>query len=248
VFERRRDDVLRVVHTRAVRGAVGELARWAGGRGIPCIEAGDAELDHFAGTAHHEGLCVEARARRWTPANELAEMLVGSRSPAAARSSPPSPGAGTAVALDRVRNPYNVGAILRSSGFFGLDGAILGAPAPHPGLATTAVRVAEGAVEHLRMARTTDLADTLARMRARGICVLGADAHAEIDARDFAFRRPTVLVVGHEREGLAERVRAQCDALLAIRGSGRVDSLNVAVAAGVLLGALVHGLRSAPRA
>jgi tRNA G18 (ribose-2'-O)-methylase SpoU len=117
---------------------------------------------------------------------------------------------------------------------------LLGAPSPDPGLAPTAVRVAEGAVEHLRMARTTDLAETLARLRSRGIRVFGADMRATADARDFAFERPAVLVVGNEREGLADRVRAQCDALVAIRGSGRVESLNVAVAAGVLIGALVH--------
>lgn len=60
------------------------------------------------------------------------------------------------------------------------------------------------------------------------------------DARDFAFEGPAILVVGNEREGLADRVRSQCDALVAIRGSGRIESLNVAVAAGVLLGSLVH--------
>jgi TrmH RNA methyltransferase len=235
VFERRRDDVLRVVHTAEVRHAVADLARWAATRGVPCTEAPDAEVDRFAGSSHHEGLCVLARPRRWASANELADALTtppgGAASPGTTRA---------AVAFDRVRNPYNVGAVLRSAAFFGLEGAILGAPAPHPGLPPTAVRVAEGAVEHLRMARTTDLADTLARLRARGIRVIGADTHATTDARDFVFERPAVLVLGNEREGLAERIRAQCDALVAIRGSGRVESLNVAVAAGVLLGALAH--------
>jgi RNA methyltransferase, TrmH family len=63
---------------------------------------------------------------------------------------------GTAIALDRVRNPYNIGAIVRSAAFFGVDAALLGTPAPHPGLPPTAVRVAEGGAEHLALARTTD--------------------------------------------------------------------------------------------
>jgi len=144
------------------------------------------------------------------------------------------------MALDRVRNPYNVGAILRSAAFFGVAGVLLGAPAPHPGLATTAVRVAEGGVERLAMARTTDLAQTLAAMRARGIHVFGADGHAPTSALGFAFARPALLVVGHEREGLGDRIRAQCDALVAIPGGGGVDSLNVAVATGVLLAELTR--------
>jgi tRNA G18 (ribose-2'-O)-methylase SpoU len=97
------------------------------------------------------------------------------------------------------------------------------------------VRVAEGGVEHLQLARTTDLADTLGRLRARGVRVVGADGQATSAAAGFTYGRPAVLVLGNEREGLGERVRAQCDAVVAVRGAGRVESLNVAVAAGVLM-------------
>ncbi|MGH7439024.1 MAG: TrmH family RNA methyltransferase, partial [Polyangiaceae bacterium] len=148
---------------------------------------------------------------------------------------------GRVLALDRVRNPYNVGAILRSAAFFGLDGVILGAPAPHSGLAATAVRVAEGGAEEVALARATDLADTLSRLRARGVRIVGADGHATTDALTYRYEPPAVLVLGNEREGLADRVRAQCDVLVAVRGRGRVESLNVGVAAGVLVAQLVRG-------
>jgi TrmH RNA methyltransferase len=221
LLARRRDDVLRVAYSRAVRAEVGDLARWAASRRIPCEEVSEGELDRIAGSQHHEGLCVLARPRRWLSTNELADVLSRTR--------------GTALALDRVRNPYNVGAILRSAAFFGVDAALLGAPAPHPGLAPTAVRVAEGGAEHVQLARTTDLADTLGRLRAAGARVIGADGHATTNARGFDFGRPAILVVGNEREGLGDRIRAQCDGVVAVRGSGAVESLNVAVAAGVLL-------------
>jgi tRNA G18 (ribose-2'-O)-methylase SpoU len=65
--------------------------------------------------------------------------------------------------------------------------------------------------------------------------IVGADGQATTSARGFAFGRPAILVVGNEREGLGDRVRAQCDAVVAVRGSGAVESLNVAVAAGVLV-------------
>jgi TrmH RNA methyltransferase len=220
VFARRPADVLRVVHARSVRQEIGDLTRWAARERVPCAEVPEAELDRVADSAQHEGLCVFTRPRRWVSARDLVESLVRAR--------------GVAVALDRVRNPYNVGAILRSAAFFGAEGALLGAQAPHPDLAPTAVRVAEGGVEHLQVARTTDLADTLARARERGVRVVGADGQSKTGAIGFAFGRPSILVLGHEREGLSDRVRAQCDAVVAIRGSGHVESLNVAVAAGVL--------------
>jgi TrmH RNA methyltransferase len=226
VFERRRDDVLRVAFSRAVRQELAALCRWAVEQRIPCDEVSDAELDRIAGSGHHEGLCVLARPRAWLAANELAERLVRTK--------------GTCIALDRVRNPYNVGAVLRSAAFFGVDAALLGAPAPHPGLAPTAVRVAEGGVEHLALCRTTDLADTLARLRSRGVRVVGTDGHASASALEHRFERPVALVLGNEREGLGERVRAQCDAVVAIRGAGTVESLNVGVAAGVLVSRMMQ--------
>jgi TrmH RNA methyltransferase len=226
VFEARRDDVLRVAFSRAVRDEVGALARWAASNDVRCGEASDAELDRIAGSSHHEGLCVLARPRRWLGTGELAELLVRMR--------------GTCVALDRVRNPYNVGAVLRSAAFFGVNAVLLGTPAPHPGLPATAVRVAEGGAERVAMSRTTDLADTLARLRARGVRVVGTDGHATVSALEHRYERPSMLVMGNEREGLGDRIRAQCDAVVAIRGSGAIESLNVAVAAGVLISRMVQ--------
>ena len=226
VFARRRDDVVRFAFAREVRAEVADLVRWATSRGIPFAETNDDDLARIARSKQHEGLCVLARPRKWISPGELTDRLTRAR--------------GAAVALDRVRNPYNVGAILRSAAFFGLDAVLLGAPAPHPGLAEDAVRVAEGGVEHLAMSRTTDLADTLARARSRGAKVVAADAHAPTSAFNFDFARPVVLVVGNEREGISDRVRAQCDAIVKIEGSGALDSLNVAVATGVLLAELAR--------
>lgn len=226
VIARRPGDVLRIAYARPARHQGESLARWAKPRGVECREVDEPALEALAGATHHEGLCVLARARRWGAPGELAEVLVRDR--------------GVAVALDRVRNPYNVGAILRSAAFLGVDAALLGAPAPHPGIAPDAVRVAEGGVEQLLLSRTTDLADTLARLRDRGVRIVGADGASPVRALGYRFARPTMLVLGNEREGLGERVRACCDAVVAIPGSGAVESLNVAVAAGVLIAELVR--------
>lgn len=224
VFDRRRRDIRRVGYDPALRGELGELLRWAAGADVPCREEGERELSARAQSSQHEGLVLDVLPRRWLPARELARKLA--QSP------------GIVVALDRVRNPQNVGAVLRSAAFFGVKAVILGAPAPHPGLSPFALRVAEGGAEHLELCRTTDLADTLGRLRDEGVPIIGADAHATGGLDAVEPGASGVLVLGHEREGLGPRVKAQCTARVAIRGSGAIESLNVAVAAGVLLAEL----------
>jgi TrmH RNA methyltransferase len=224
VFERRRRDIRRIGYDAGVRHELPELLRWAAGAGVPCREETERELATRAESSQHEGLVLEVLPRRWLPPKELGAQLV--REP------------GLVVALDRVRNPQNIGAVLRSAAFFGAKAALLGAPAPHPGLPPFAQRVAEGGAEHLELCRTTDLADTLARLRAQRVHVIGADAHASAEVGALSVPLPCVLVLGHEREGLGPRVKAQCDSMVVIRGSGAIESLNVAVAAGVLLAGL----------
>ena len=225
VLAKRPADVIRVACTREL---VAEVEKTLGKRAddlqIGVLDEG--QIEKLAHTNQHEGLVLEARPRKWLGQNDLADLILKS--------------GGTVVALDRVRNSYNIGAILRSAAFFGVDATLLGAPAPHPGLDPNAIRVAEGGVEELALSRTTDLADTLARLRARGIKVYGADGEGEASALGFAFARPSVLVLGNEREGMSPRVRAQCDAILAIRGTGRVESLNVAIAASILVAELTR--------
>lgn len=195
-------------------------------KGVRVSPTSEHELRSITRTHNHEGIALRAAPRRWTPAKDLANVL--------------SNGRGTAVALDRVRNPYNIGAIVRSAAFFGIDAVLFGSRAPEPDLPEDAVRVAEGGAEHLALSRTTDLAETLKRLRESGVQIVGAESDGASSAVGFCFASKSVLVLGHEREGISERVRAQCDALVAIRGSGVIESLNVAIAASVMISELVR--------
>lgn len=186
------------------------------------------EIARACGSDLHEGLCLETTPREWTSPSALAELLVRTK--------------GTCVALDRVRNPYNIGAIVRSAAFFGVDGVLLGAQAPHPALAPLAVRVAEGGTEHIVLSRTTDLADTLSKLQAKGVHVYAGESGSKNNVIGFAFQRPAVLVMGNEREGLSDRIMRQCDQTVTIPGGGNmtgdVGSLNVSIAASVLIAEL----------
>lgn len=220
LLQKRPGDVTRVAFSKASARLVEPVVRPLKSRGISCRILPDGELDRIASVPQHEGLIVEAKARTWVAPGDIDVVE-------------------TAIALDRVRNPYNAGAIVRSAAFFGVKALIIGTPPDHPGLDPQAVRVAEGGVEHLVLARTTHLADALALLKKKGATVVGADGHAKMDVADLDVAGPRILVFGNEREGLHDRIRKQCDRLVAIRGSGNVESLNVAVAAGILIRAIV---------
>lgn len=221
VWVRRPADIVRLGYHGSLEAELSDLLSWAAAQRVPAKVLDDRELERVA--LNHEGLIAEVKERPWLSGGELADLLVDRR--------------GAALALDRVRNPYNVGAILRSAAFFGVDAVLLGAPAPHPALAPDAVRVAEGGAEDVALARTTDLAQSLAKLRARGVHVIGAESDAEASALELAWPRPVVVVVGHERDGMSERVRATCERMVTLPGRAEgslVGSLNVAVTSGIL--------------
>ena len=229
VFEKRPEDITRIGVAPERVSEVRALLAFAESNRIPWSELPESELLRIAASSQHEGLVLETVPRRWSALSDVADALIRTR--------------GFAIALDRVRNPYNVGAILRSAAFFGMDAAILGAPAPHPALAADAIRVAEGGAEHLRLARTTDLAESLSRFRGRGLRVVGAESDGIHTLFEYAFQAPTILVLGHEREGLSPRVRSVCDAVVRIPGIGHVESLNVGIAASLFISELARTKR-----
>lgn len=220
-------DVVKVAFSRQAAREIEPLTRPLRARGVPCAMLPDAELDRLARAPQHEGVYIEARPRAWTSPEDAGKRLVASR--------------GVGVALDHVQNPYNAGAILRTAAFFGAGALLLGVPADREALGAQAVRVAEGGAEYVPLSRTPHLADALGALRKLGVLVVGADGGAKRDWDAEPLSYPMVVVVGHERQGLHERVRAQCDALVAVRGTGAVESLNVAVAAGVLLARAARG-------
>lgn len=185
-----------------------------------------AELEKISGTMHHGGVAcvVQAEPLAAPSARDIARW-------AAARE--------TLVVLDRVGNAHNLGAIARSAAFFGVSNIVIPA---HPAAALpgeAAHRVAEGGLEHIRVWRAPALPAFLKALAAAGYETLGAAARGGAPVRRGAGARPLALVMGNEEKGLAPEVAKACGGLVTLTGSGRVESLNVSVAAAVLLHALI---------
>jgi len=137
------------------------------------------------------------------------------------------------VGLDEIQDPHNVGAILRSAGFFGVNAVLIPKWRSAP-VTETAARVSSGAVEHVPVIRIRNLADAILDLKEAGFEVIGADMSGAPLSSLIPPRR-CCLILGSEGEGIRRLVRERCDKLVSISGSGKVASLNVSAAAAVFL-------------
>jgi TrmH RNA methyltransferase len=220
VLNVRPQDVRHIAYAPEARKPVAELLRSAAQHRIAYRELPSAELDKLAGTLHHEGISLQVKARPALSVDSVIRALAEG---------------GFALALDRVRNPHNIGALLRSAAYFGARALLIGGDAGEPRLTPAAVRTAEGGAEHVGVCFAPELHDALDRLARAGARIVGADAHSGEPLARTRFGERCVLVLGNEREGLSPAVRRRCASQVRIPGSGRVESLNVSVAAGILL-------------
>jgi 23S rRNA (guanosine2251-2'-O)-methyltransferase len=189
-------------------------------------EVGDEELERRCGSADHQGVIAEVDPYPYADPGALLaddEALV--------------------LALDRVQDPRNLGAICRSAEVAGASGVVI--PDRHSaGVTAATCKASAGAVEHLAVARVRNLADWLGEAKRAGAWIYGADADAEDSYTSPDYGGRVVLALGGEGKGLRPRVAASCDVLVAIPRRGRVESLNVSAAAAVLaFEAVRHGAR-----
>ena len=176
----------------------------------------------------HQGAALEVKPLDW---GSLADVALA-----------PGKGPARLVLLDRVSDPHNVGAILRSAEVFGARAVI--APARHSAPETGALaKTASGALERQPYLRVPNLGNAIETLKDMGFVCLGLDGAAETDLGQVAAGltdRPVALVLGAEGPGLRERTRDLCDQLVRIPAAGDFGSLNVSNAAAVSLYAITQ--------
>jgi 23S rRNA (guanosine2251-2'-O)-methyltransferase len=148
------------------------------------------------------------------------------------------------VVLDGVEDPQNVGAILRSVDAAGADGVVRQTRHAAP-LEGAAAKASAGAVAHVRIAEVVNIARALDDLKDLGVWTVGLAGDAPILYTEIDFRQPTAVVLGAEGTGLRRLVRQRCDWLAALPMRGHVESLNVAVAAGIVLFVAVRQRKAA---
>jgi RNA methyltransferase, TrmH family len=226
-FAVRPDAVKSIAYTAALRRPLAEMLREAARRRIAYREVDAEELTRMAASVHHEGVCLLVAARPAPKAAELIESVAEQ---------------GLLLALDGVENPHNIGAILRSAAYFGVRGLVY--TSAEGSLPAAARRVAEGGAEHVPVVRMQELSGLLREAKRADIAVIGAGAHAKSSLDRFRWPERALIVLGHEQRGLSREAEVQRDKTVRIAGSRQVESLNVSVAAGILLAsyAQAHGV------
>ena len=138
------------------------------------------------------------------------------------------------VILDGVEDPRNLGAILRTVECAGADGVFI--PERRAvGLTETVAKSSAGAIEHVKVAKVTNLNRFIEDLKDRNVWVVGTSGDATMSYTEWDWTTPSALVLGAEGSGLHRLVAENCDALVKIPMYGKIDSLNVSVAAGVIL-------------
>lgn len=170
----------------------------------------------------HQGVVAELREYAYSELDEiLAEAKASGRPP-------------LVVALDGIQDPHNLGAILRSAHALGAHGVVI--PKDRAAAVTGAVaKASAGAVEHMRVARVTNLSRSLEDLKEAGLWTVAADPDGTQALWDAKLDGPLALVVGAEGAGLREGVLKHCDFRVRIPMEGKVASLNASVSAGLLL-------------
>lgn len=205
-----------------------EIVTLARTHGIPVYREPRERLGRFG---QHQGVVAELTGFEWRELDSLLEE---------------APKPEFFLALDQIEDPRNLGAVLRTADGAGVHGIVVPERRTAPP-SDVAASASAGALFHAPMARVTNLSDALALLKERGLWVVGLAPEAQKPWYSFDFRSPVALVVGSEGKGLRPRVASHCDALVSLPQRGKVQSLNLSVAAGIVLYEVVRQRMALPQ-
>lgn len=189
------------------------------------------KLDGMAGGVAHQGVVAQAAAFAYAEVDELLEI-------ARQRGEEPF-----LLLLDEIEDPHNLGSILRTAECTGVHGVVI-PKRRSAGLTATVLKTSAGAAEHVPVARVTNLAQTIDKLKDAGVWVAGTDVSAAQDVYKTKFDMPLAVVIGNESKGMGRLVKEKCDFLVKLPMLGKLNSLNASVAAGVLMYEVVRQRRS----
>ena len=198
---------------------VSEIVHLCRQKGIPVRFEPGAYFERQTNGASHQGVLAVCSAQKYKDIEDIFESL--SACP-------------TLVVLDSIEDPRNLGAIIRTCAASGVEGVIL--PKDHStGLTSTVAKTAAGALDHVQVVRVSNLVAAMKEIKEKGIWIVGVESEQKKQYDELDYQMPLALVFGNEGKGIRRLVRETCDFLVSIPTPGKIHSLNVSVAAGVVL-------------
>ena len=202
-------------------GSIKMLVAKATEKRIPVIEVDKGKLDAILGSSNHQGIIALAAEQNYSTLDEILEYAdsLGERP--------------FVVICDGIEDPHNLGAIIRSAECCGVHGVII--PKRRAvGLTSVVAKSSAGAIEHMRVARVTNLASTIDELKERGFWIYAADMGGE-EYYATEYSSAVAVVLGSEGFGISRLVKEKCDFTVSIPLYGRVNSMNVSCASAVIL-------------
>ena len=199
--------------------------------GVPIRLEPAAALDRLARGAHHQGIVAVVGGHSYASLEEILER---------------KPEHALLLVLDGVQDTHNLGALIRTACAAGANAVVI-PERRSVGLTPVVVQAASGALEHLPVVRVGNLATALEELKERGFWIFGLDERGEKTYDEVDYRGHCALVAGGEQKGLSQLLKKKCDFLVRIPAVGKISTLNVSVAAGIVLFEAARQRRAASR-
>ncbi|MGL4343617.1 MAG: 23S rRNA (guanosine(2251)-2'-O)-methyltransferase RlmB [Cellulosilyticaceae bacterium] len=210
-----------IIQKGQTEGSIKKIIGDAKAKGVVLVEAEKAKLDELTANDKHQGVVAYVSAHKYSDIDEILND---------AKSKGEDP---FILILDNIQDPHNLGAIIRTAHTAGVHGIII-AKRRAVGLTATVAKASAGAIEYMKVAKVTNIAQTIEDLKQKGIWVACADMDGEIIYKDN-LRGAIGIVIGSEGEGISQLVRNKCDFAVSIPMYGKVTSLNASVAASILV-------------
>ncbi len=201
---------------------ISKIAALAKEKRIPYQFVAKNKLDELSAKGNHQGVVAFAAAHKYSSVEDILAL---------AKEKGEAP---FILIADGLSDPHNLGSIIRTANAAGMHGVII--PKNRSvGLNGTVAKVSAGAIEHILVAKVSNIAQTIEKLKKEGVWVAGTDLSAKEYHYNSDLKGAIAIVIGSEGEGISRLVREKCDFLIKIPMIGEIESLNASVAAGVLI-------------
>ncbi|MGI1691970.1 23S rRNA (guanosine(2251)-2'-O)-methyltransferase RlmB [Thermoanaerobacter uzonensis] len=215
-------EIEKIYVSKTAGGNISKIINFAKEAGIVVSTTDNDTLSKLAGGRNHQGVVALSAVYQYFEVENLLEY-------AEQKKEKPF-----LLILDEITDPHNLGAIIRSAEAFGVHGIII--PKRRAvGVNATVVKTSAGAVEYMRIAKVSNINNTIRDLKERGVWIVGTDVNAEKSFEELNYDFPVAFVIGNEGKGVSKLVLQNCDFIVKIPMKGKINSLNASVAASILI-------------
>jgi 23S rRNA (guanosine2251-2'-O)-methyltransferase len=198
------------------------IIKLANEKKIPVSRVEKPKLDKLSDVKNHQGVIAAISQTKYVEVDDILNNAYNKQK---------NP---FIIILDGIEDTHNLGAIIRSAECAGADGVII--PKHRAaGVNSGTYKASAGAVNHIMIARVTNINNTIRDLKEQGVLILGTDADANMNYKDPDLTVPLAIVIGSEGKGMAEHTKKECDTLVSIPIMGQINSLNASVSAGIII-------------